>query len=407
MKQTQAEPDVRRGRNRLAAAIVLGHLVKHIYGSGFRTLIMPEIKIGLRLSLTQFGSLATATQLTWWLATMAAGYLGDRFSNKASLFLGISLATLGVSYALAGLAPNFWTMIAVMLLVGAAPSLYHPPAISALSRRFPERRGFIISLHGMGGIGGEVIGPLVVAGLLTLLAWRDLLKVGLLPALLAALAIWVVMRTLPQLTSTEGSQRGYFASLRGLLHNRVLLLLVLATALRGVGEGAVDHFVPVYLRDHLEYTPTRVAVLFSLAQVAGLAIQPLMGYLSDQLGRNAILLPGMVAITALTFALSVVEPGSALVFVIIAKGAFKFSLHHIFVAAAIDAAQGQVQSTVVSLVYGAGVLGIFSPYLAGLISDAYGIHRAFVYGGSVALLSTVTLLFVRLPRSVAQAEATR
>ena len=203
---------------------------------------------------------------------MAAGYLGDRFRNKASLFLGISLATLGVSYALAGLAPNFWTMMGVMLLVGAAPSLYHPPAISAL---------------------------------------------------------------------------------------------------------------------------------------AGLAIQPLMGYLSDQLGRNAVLLPGMVVITALTFALSVVEPGSALVFVIIAKGAFKFSLHHIFVAAAIDAAQGQVQSTVVSLVYGAGVLGIFSPYVAGLISDAYGIHSAFVYGGSVALLSTVTLLFVRLPRSVAQAEATR
>ena len=47
-----------QGRNRLAATIVIGHAIKHVYNGGMRSLIMPEIKIGLDLSLVQFGSLA-------------------------------------------------------------------------------------------------------------------------------------------------------------------------------------------------------------------------------------------------------------------------------------------------------------------------------------------------------------
>ena len=398
MTAVDVAPDVKTGRNRLAAAIVFGHGVKHVYSGGFQSLIMPEIKIGLGLSFGQFGSLGTARQLTWWLATMTAGYLGDRFSNRASLMLALSLSIMGVSYMLVGFATSYWAILPIMLLVGAGPSFFHPPAVSSLSRRFPERRGFAVSLHGMGGIGGEVLGPLVVAGLLSFMIWRDVLTLSVFPALLAAFVIWAVMRTLPRLDSADTSQRDYFALIAGLLRNRALLVLVAAVALRSIGEGAVDHFVPVYLRDELGYTPTRVAVLFSMAQVVALGAQPAMGYLSDRFGRNTVLLPGVTAVAVVTLALSVAEPGPLLAFLVVGRAAFKFSLHHIFVAAAIDAADGQVQSTVVSLTYGAGVLGIFSPSIAGLLSDNYGIQSAFVYGGVMMLLSVVALLFLRLPR---------
>ena len=69
---------------------------------------------------------------------MAAGYLGDRFANKAALMLGISMTLMGLSYFFAGFATNYWVMLAAMLFVGIGPSMYHPPAIGALSRRFPD-----------------------------------------------------------------------------------------------------------------------------------------------------------------------------------------------------------------------------------------------------------------------------
>jgi MFS family permease len=388
-------PDIRRGRNRLAATVVIGHAVKHVYMSGLESLLMPAIKKGLGLSAAQFGALVSSRQATSWTTTMGAGYLGDRFSGRAPLILGISLGLLGVSFLLAGRAPSYWLMFLAMLFVGVGPSLYHPSAIGELSKRFPERRGFAISLHGTGGIAGAVLGPLVVAGLLTFMMWRDVLQVSLFPALVAGLLIWAVMRSVPKTPSAVASQRDYFTSILGLLNNRVLLVLVLATGLRSMGESAVHGFLPVYLREPpLEFSEVRVALYLSMSQVAGLGAQPVMGYLSDRLGSKAVLIPGTAAIALLSIALSVAAPGAQLVMVILAMGAFRFSVHHIFIAAAIDAARGQVQSTVVYLIYGAGFIGTISPNIAGLISDKYGIPSAFVYGGGVALLATLVLLWL-------------
>ena len=91
----------------LTSAIVLGHAIKHVYISGFQTIVFPEMKIALGLSNTSFGALATARQATSGATTLGAGYLGDRFSNQAGLLLAISLSLMGISYFLVGSAPSY------------------------------------------------------------------------------------------------------------------------------------------------------------------------------------------------------------------------------------------------------------------------------------------------------------
>jgi MFS family permease len=172
-----------------------------------------------------------------------------------------------------------------------------------------------------------------------------------------------------------------------------------------MGESAVGAYLPLYMIDDLGIEEIRVALFLSGAQVAGVASQPLLGYLSDRYGRRAVLVPGTASLALLSLALSVADPGVQLAVIIVAKGAFTFSLHHIFIVAALDAARGHVQSTVVALIYGAGFLGSFSPFVAGLISDRYGIHSAFVYGGVVLLLPTALLIAVRIPRPGTPIEA--
>ena len=78
-------------------------------------------------------------------------------------------------------------------------------------------------------------------------------------------------------------------------------------------------------------------------------------------------------------------------------GAFVYSLHTIFIAAAMDVAKGKAQSTVVSLIYGASFLGTVSPIFAGLLVDEFGIRSAFIYSGVVAIISTLILMNVKLP----------
>ena len=401
-------PEIRRGRNRLAATVVVGHAVKHLYQSGLQVILLPEIKIGLGLSATQLGSLAFSRQATGWVTTIGAGYLGDRFAHRASQMLGISLCLMGLSFFLAGYAASYWAMFAAMLLVGIGPSLYHPPAIGSLSRRFPDKRGFAISLHGTGGSMGEVLGPVTTAGVLTLLVWQDVLRVSVLPALVAAFFIWAVMRNLPGQVGGSTSTREYFASLVALLKRRAIFMLVLVTALRSMGQSAIIIFLPVYLREDLEFSAAHVAVYLSLAQVVGIGAQPLMGFLSDRFGRKPVLVPSMTALGLLFFALAYADEGAQLVLTIVALGAFLYSLHTIFIAAAMDVSRGEVQSTVVSLIYSAGFVGTVSPIIAGVIADAHGVPGAFLFGGSLVLLATLILGVARLPRTetqVAEAEA--
>jgi MFS family permease len=294
-------------------------------------------------------------------------------------------------------------MFAAMLLVGIGPALYHPPALGALSRRFPDRRGFATALHGTGGTVGEMLGPLAAAGLLAFLTWRGVLQWSLAPALLGAFLIWRMMRSGPPVAPMMLSMRSYVVSIAVLLKRRDIFILVLVTALRSIGQHGILIFLPIYLRVDLAFSPTKAAVYLSLAQVVGIGAQPAMGYISDRLGRKAVLIPAMTALGLLFLALKVAEPGAQLMLTVMAMGAFLFSLHEISIAAAMDIAGGEVQSTMASLIYGASFLGAISPVIAGAIIDATGsTSSAFIYGGGVVLLGALILPFLRLPKTADQ-----
>lgn len=403
-------PEVRRGRNQLAVTVVLGHAVKHIYNSGLQSVILATMKQDLGLTGAQFGLLSTSQRITSGATTMIAGYLGDRFANRSGLMLLISLSMMGVSYFLLGSAPNYWALFAVMLLVGIGPSLYHSPAIASLSRKFPDRRGFAISLHGTGGSVGEVVGPVLVGGLISgtymvAFEWRDVLHISVAPALLFAVLIYLMMRNIPTAAADIESLGAYFNSLWSLLSRRAMISLVAVTALRSTGQSAVMAFLPVYLLEDLGYDKVVIGLFMSGAQVTGIGAQPVMGYLSDRFGRKVVLVPCTAAMGILIAALKFAPEGPFLILAVLALGAFLYSLHTIYIASAMDVAEGQAQSTVVSLIYGASFLGAFSPWVAGVIVDTFDTSSAFIYGGVMVLVGAVVLAFTKLPKTINQENA--
>ena len=91
-------------------------------------------------------------------------------------------------------------------------------------------------------------------------------------------------------------------------------------------------------------------------------------------------------------------PGIQFGIIALAMGAFLYALHAIYIAAAMDVAQGEAQSTVVSLIYGASLLGAFSPFIAGVIVDLGSNSDAFVYGGAAVIAAAALLGLTRLPK---------
>ena len=409
--------EVRRGRNRLAITVVLGHAIKHMYNSGLQSVLLAVMKDDLGLTATQFGLLSTSGRVTSGATTMVAGYLGDRFANRSGVMLMISLSMMGISYFLLGSAPNYWLMFAAMLLVGIGPSLYHSPAIAALSRKFPDKRSFAISWHGTGGSIGEFFGPIITGGLVSgvyfvAFEWNEVLKISVGPALIFGLLIYLMMRGIPTASTETESLRDYFTSLFKLLRRRGMQALVATTALRSMGQGAMMAFLPVYLLEDQGISAIVIGLFLSSIQFVGILAQPAMGWLADKFGHKRVLVPGTAALgllmIALKFAptddplmidivlLNITLPGIQFGIIALAMGAFLYALHAIYIAAAMDVSQGEAQSTVVSLIYGASFLGAFSPFLAGVIVDAGATSDAFVYGGVMVFLAGVVLALIRL-----------
>ncbi len=412
MATAEVSEEIRRGRNRLAATVILGHAVKHIYNSGLQSVILASMKKDMGLSGSAFGLLSTSQRVTSGATTMVAGYLGDRFANRSGLMLMTSLGVMGVSFFLLGRAGDYWLIFAAMLLVGIGPSLYHSPAIASLSRKFPDKRGFAISLHGTGGSVGEVAGPVLTGALISgvliggalfiEMEWSGVLTASLFPALFFAVVIYLMMRNIPTVDSGEASLSAYFSALGELLRRPAMLSLVAVTALRSVGQSAVMAFLPVYLLEDLEYSELSVGFFMSGAQVTGIFAQPLMGYLSDRFGRKVVLVPCTAALGLLIIALRFAPPGAPLILTVLAMGAFLYSLHTIYIAGAMDVARGRAQSTVVSLIYGASFLGAFSPWVAGRIVDLTQTSNAFIFGGAMVIIGVIVLSLTRLPKTANQ-----
>ena len=324
--------------------------VKHIYNSGLYSILLAVMKSDLGLSGARFGLLSTSGNVTSGATTMVAGYLGDRFANRSGVMLLVSLSMMGVSYFLLGIAPNYWLLFVVMLLVGIGPSLYHSPAIASLSRKFPDKRSFAISWHGTGGSVGEVVGPVLTGGLITgtyfvAFHWSDVLKLSVGPALVFALVIYLMMRGIPTGSADTESLDAYFSALFKLLLHRGMQALALATILRSIGQDAIMAFLPVYLLEDQSISAIVIGLFMASIQFVGILAQPAMGWLADRFGHRVVLVPSTAALGLLMIALKFAPTDSPVVFSVgpvsmalpgiqfgivgLAMGAFLYALHAI------------------------------------------------------------------------------
>lgn len=384
-----------RQRLTLLAATVAGHGLKHIFNSAF-FILLPEIKTGLALSNTQVGTLSTVRNIMGGLSNLPAGFAADRFSPWRAEILGLSIASIGVSAMVLGLAPNYWMAVVASALMTTAITFWHPAAIPSLSRHFAARRGFAIALHGTGGSLGEALGPMLAGFLLVFLGWRIVLQGSVIPALLFGLLVWVVLRPVPTGEATASNLMAYLRSVRQLLSNgRLLLVLLFAGGYTG-GHSAILTFLPIYLREDVGVSTVTLGLYLSLANVGGIVSQPLMGYVSDRLGRKAVLAPSL-AILAISFlGLYLAAPGWIFALVVLTMGAFAFPLMSILLAAAMDLTEGGIQATAVSLVFGSAVVvsGV-TPAVAGVLADAFGVKATFLMASGVVLATALVATVAR------------
>ena len=376
----------------LLTVAVFGHGLKHMFNAAFFVLL-PEIKAGLNLSNTQIGTLSTFRAIISGFANIPAGFMGDQYPKHRAVILGGSIILVSVFAVALGLSKGFWTAVVFSSLLSVAITFWHPAAISSLAKEFTSRRGFAIALHGTGGSIGETLGPIIAGSLIGVIGWRLVLQGSIVPGLFCGILIWLLLRTIPVQASENTTVTQYISSVTNLLRNRKLIFVLIFAAGFSGAQSTVLTFLPIYLDEAKGFQSVTIGLYLSLAQVGGIISQPIMGYISDRLGRKVVLVPSMIILGLSFLGIPVATDGLLFGLVVFVMGAFTFPLMALFLASAMDLVGTSTQATTVSLVFGAAiVVSAFAPALAGIIADNINTEAAFLFASALALSTAVFTL---------------
>ena len=320
-----------------------------------------------------------------------------------------------LTFIIMGASPNFTVLVMAVLLISIPGSLWHLPAAAALSQRFPDRGGFAITIHGTVANVANYLGPLLAGALLTVLLWRYVLFIYAAPAALMAVFVWWSLRDVGRGADEGEVRRDLGVQLRyslTVVKNPVVLGLLLAAMIRGIGLGAVSHWTPFYLTDEddgLGMGYIWAGVHLGLLAGMGIISGPILGPLSDKIGRKTVIVPGFIAAGALSMVVVSAGDSPLLLLVFAGMGLFSFALHHIIQAAVLDVVGKGTEATAIGLIFGlSGLVGIASPFLASQVIIKYlgGYGSIYYYAGILTLIPAVIVLFVPLrPKDPALTEA--
>lgn len=383
-----------------------GHSVVHWFGQAFPVLLA-EVVTSLGLGPLATGTITSARSLVGALSQIPMGIAADRWASKRAWFLALALIWFGASYFLIGTATTLGTLVVFSGVMGVGSALWHPPAIGMLSTRFPERRAFVMSIHGIGASVGDIIGPLLIGGLLGVASYQTIFKGTFLPAAILGVLMFVVLGRMGVGRSRGHSSLGdYFAALGAAAKHRALLTSILAGGMRSAGQITLLAFVPLYARDDLALSPAVVGLLASLLLGMSLVSQPVLGYYSDRIGRKAMVLPGLVVLCVVTPLLALASGPWVLVPLVGLIGTFLFSSGLLINALGLDVAPAELASSITAAQFLTGLgLGTIAPLIAGFAGDAFGTEAAFYVATGFFVITL--LMVLTLPKTESKGRTAR
>ena len=398
----QTPRERRQNRGFILGSLSLGHGISHLYDQGF-SVFLTAIAQSLGLTNFQVAALLGIRQGGFGVVNLGGGVFVDRARSNWGPILTFCMLWSALAFVAIAASPNLAILIVAVSMVSIPGALWHLPATAALSRRFPDRRGFAISIHGFGSNVGNVLGPLLAGVLLSYLLWRHVLYLYAIPAVIMTIFVWWSLREL----GNEGEEerdagRRMGAQVRDglrLLRNPVVMTLTVAAAIRGVATGAMFNWAPFYLESTefggLGMSYILTGVHMALLTGMGVVSTPILGYLSDRYGRKTVLAPGLAAAAVLTF--FVVGAGDTifLALLLCGVGLFSFALQQIILAAVLDVVEKGTEATASGLIFGFnGVLGFGSPFLATLIIQNLGGYGSIFYYSAIMTVAALALVLV-------------
>jgi len=228
------------------------------------------------------------------------GYIADRHGRKASMLISVCMMCLGSlviaclpGYGEIGLAAPVILLLARMFQGLSVGGEYGTSATYMSEVALEGRKGFYASFQYVTLIGGQLLAVLTVVVLQQILSDEELRSWGwripfFLGAALAVVALWL-RRSLNETSEKKNREHRDAGSITGLLrnHTRAFLMVLGFTAGGSLSFYTFTTYMQKYLVNTAGMDARSASGLMTGCLLVFMLIQPIVGALSDKIGRRA------------------------------------------------------------------------------------------------------------------------
>ena len=241
--------------------------------------VLPSLQSNLHIDDGHAGRIVTAFMIGYFVTSPFFGYLGDRFSRKWLIAVGIFIWSLGT--VLTGFAHTFAVLLAFRVLVGVGEASYATISPSLISDNFePKRRNNALTIFYVAIPVGAALGNIIGGQIAAHYSWRHAFIWAGAPGLLLALIMLPFAE--PQRGQAEGlaaecNRKPTVKDIFNLFRIPKYLLVVLGYTAYTFALGAFGTWGPTFLVRVHNVAIEKAGTFFGLVLVVSGLVGTLVG----------------------------------------------------------------------------------------------------------------------------------
>ena len=249
----------------------------------------------------RIGLIVSVSTITGVLLKLPSGALSDIYGRKMLLRIGV--VAFGVPPFIYPFISDLNALTALRFVHGLATAIFAPSALATVADLYKERRGAAMGTYTACTQSGSLLGPFLGGWLAHAAGFPTAFVTAGIFGCVAILIFFSLHLDEPPPRVREKGLAPVLAEMgNGFLavaRNRKVLITSSTDAAKMVANGALMAFLPLYGLS-VGLNAGEVGLLFSVQAVTSFLSKPVMGRISDRVGRQPLIVLGLV-ICAVTF----------------------------------------------------------------------------------------------------------